>query len=274
MRKQLVAQALCGIAILGLATLYVYRLTLVPWTSVFAGILAGFVIVAVTVVSLLLRKHPGCPGNPWWLPAGFLGGVGISVAIAPANTAYLQAAASLPEAVMSLFSSFPEETAKLLAVFALIAALVPIRRPIEAAVVGMAVGAGFTVAEVVNNSLIAASMDLQSDYFNGVGTMTALFVLGPFSHAVYTGLAAWGLGIFLCHTDQPLDWRLAHFAVWFLLATALHGTFNASRVIPGIAGLIAMITVTVVEWMLLIWLYRRSRAIGRRDAAAQVSPGK
>ena len=96
--------------------------------------------------------------------------------------------------------------------------------------------------------------------------MVVLVVMGPFSHAVYTGLAAWGLGQFLCRTDQPLGWRVSRLIGWFLLAVAIHGAFNASKELPGVASLFGSIAVTILLWVLLIWLYRRSRAV-----AAQTS---
>ena len=213
-----------------------------------------------------MRRHPGRPKTPWWLPASLLAGPALCGVLPPVNSAYLAAAQELPDAVTYLFSSIPEETAKLLAAFLVIAAFAPVRRPIESSVVGMAIGAGYTVAETVTNSAIAATLDLQSEYFDGVALMVWLVVMGPFSHAVYTGLAAWGLGQFLCRTDQPLGWRVSRLIGWFLLAAALHGAFNASKELPGVASLFGSIAVTILLWVLLIWLYRRSRAV-----AAQTS---
>ena len=109
---------------------------------------------------------------------------------------------------------------------------------LQSCVVGMAVGAGFSVAEIVTNSAIKATLDLHSEYRDGAIFMLVMVVVGPFAHAVYTGLAAWGLGQFLCRTDQPLGWRLPRNAGWFLLAAALHGAFNAARMLPGVAGLV------------------------------------
>ena len=92
-------------------------------------------------------------------------------------------------------------------------------------------------------------------------------VLSPFAHAVYTGLAAWGLGVFLCRTDQPLGWRLSRLFGWFLMAATIHGAFNASHDLPGVASLVASAAMTILLWVLLIWLYRRSRAIGHQSGA-------
>ena len=261
MRTNVVLQALGGLAILAGVGRFVYALTQVPWTPAFGAVAAAFVLIAVAALWLLSRRHPGRPEASWWLPVGVIAGVGVCGVVPLVNSAYLAAAQQLPDAVTYLFSSIPEETAKLLAAFLVIAAFAPVRRPIESAVVGMAVGAGYTVAETVTNSAIAATLDLQSEYFDGVALMVWLVVMGPFSHAVYTGLAAWGLGQFLCRTDQPLGWRVSRLIGWFLLAAAIHGAFNASKELPGVASLFGSITVTILLWVLLIWLYRRSRAV-------------
>ena len=245
MQKNLILQGVGGLIILACVARYLYTLAQVPWTPTFGAAAAAFVLISLAAAWLLLRRHPGRPKTPWWLPAS---------------------TADLPDVVAYLFSSIPEETAKLLAVFFVVAVFAPVRRPVEAAVAGMAIGAGYTVAETVTNSAIAAALDLQSEYFDGVALMVWLVVMGPFSHAVYTGLAAWGLGQFLCRTDQPLGWRVSRLIGWFLLAAAIHGAFNASKELPGVASLFGSIAVTILLWVLLIWLYRRSRAV-----AAQTS---
>ncbi|MDN8604487.1 PrsW family glutamic-type intramembrane protease [Corynebacterium ureicelerivorans] len=237
-----------------------------PWTPAFGAAAAAFVLISVAAAWLLLHRHPGRPGNPWWLPVGVIAGVGLGGVMPLVNSAYLDAAQQLPDVVTYLFSSIPEETAKLLAALLVIAAFAPVRRPVESAVVGMAVGAGFSVAEIVTNSAIKATLDLHSEYRDGAIFMLVMVVVGPFAHAVYTGLAAWGLGQFLCRTDQPLGWRLPRIAGWFLLAAALHGAFNAARMLPGVAGLVGAIAVTVLLWVLLIRLYRRSRALASQTS--------
>ncbi|WP_269511828.1 PrsW family glutamic-type intramembrane protease [Corynebacterium faecium] len=266
MQKSFILQGIVGLAILAGVGRFVYALTQVPWTPTFGAAAAAFVLISLAAAWLLLRRHPGRPKTPWWLPASLLAGPALGGVLPPVNTAYLSSTADLPDVVAYLFSSIPEETAKLLAAFLVIAAFAPVRRPVESAVVGMAVGAGYTVAETVNNSAIAAALDLQSEYFDGVASMVMLVVTGPFAHAVYTGLAAWGLGQFLCRTDQPLGWRVSRLIGWFLLAAAIHGAFNASKELPGVASLFGSIAVTILLWVLLIWLYRRSRAV-----AAQTS---
>ena len=266
MQKNRIFQGIAGLVILAGVARYVYALTQVPWTPAFGAAAAAFVLISVAVAWLLLHRHPGRPENPWWLPVGMIAAAGLCGVVPFVNSAYLAAAQELPDAVTYLFSSIPEETAKLLAAFLVIAAFAPVRRPIESAVVGMAIGAGYTVAETVTNSAIAAALDLQSEYYDGVASMLVMVVTGPFSHAVYTGLAAWGLGQFLCRTDQPLGWRVSRLIGWFLLAAAIHGAFNASKELPGVASLFGSIAVTILLWVLLIWLYRRSRAV-----AAQTS---
>ncbi|MBF4547551.1 PrsW family intramembrane metalloprotease [Corynebacterium afermentans subsp. lipophilum] len=266
MQKNLILQGVGGLVILACVARFVYALTQVPWTPAFGAAAAAFVLISVAAAWLLLHRHPGRPGNPWWLPVGVIAGVGLGGVMPLVNSAYLDAAQQLPDVVTYLFSSIPEETAKLLAALLVIAAFAPVRRPVESAVVGMAVGAGFSVAEIVTNSAIKATLDLHSEYRDGAIFMLVMVVVGPFAHAVYTGLAAWGLGQFLCRTDQPLGWRLPRIAGWFLLAAALHGAFNAARMLPGVAGLVGAIAVTVLLWVLLIRLYRRSRALASQTS--------
>ena len=266
MQKNRIFQGIAGLVILAGVARYVYALTQVPWTPAFGAAAAAFVLISVAAAWLLLHRHPGRPGNPWWLPVGVIAGVGLCGVMPLVNSAYLDAAQQLPDVVTYLFSSIPEETAKLLAALLVIAAFAPVRRPVESAVVGMAVGAGFSVAEIVTNSAIKATLDLHSEYRDGAIFMLVMVVVGPFAHAVYTGLAAWGLGQFLCRTDQPLGWRLPRIAGWFLLAAALHGAFNAARMLPGVAGLVGAIAVTVLLWVLLIRLYRRSRALASQTS--------
>ncbi|MHC2849243.1 protease PrsW [Corynebacterium mucifaciens] len=266
MQKNLILQGVGGLVILACVARFVYALTQVPWTPAFGAAAAAFVLISVAAAWLLLHRHPGRPGNPWWLPVGVIAGVGLCGVMPLVNSAYLDAAQQLPDVVTYLFSSIPEETAKLLAALLVIAAFAPVRRPVESAVVGMAVGAGFSVAEIVTNSAIKATLDLHSEYRDGAIFMLVMVVVGPFAHAVYTGLAAWGLGQFLCRTDQPLGWRLPRIAGWFLLAAALHGAFNAARMLPGVAGLVGAIAVTVLLWVLLIRLYRRSRALASQTS--------
>lgn len=266
MQKNLILQGVGGLVILACVARYLYTLTQIPWTPAFGAAAAAFVLISLAAAWLLLRRHPGRPKTQWWLPASLLAGAALCGVLPPVNTAYLSSTANLPDVAAYLFSSIPEETAKLLAVFFVVAVFAPVRRPIESAVVGMAVGVGYTVGETVNNSAIAAALDLQSEYYDGVASMVALVVMGPFSHAVYTGLAAWGLGQFLCRTDQPLGWRVSRLIGWFLLAAAIHGAFNASKELPGTAGLVAAIALTVLLWVLLIWLYRRSRAVASQTS--------
>ena len=268
MRTNVVLQALGGLAILAGVGRFVYALTQVPWTPAFGAAAAAFVLIAVAALWLLSRRHPGRPEASWWLPVGVIAAVGVCGVVPLVNSAYLDAAQQLPDAVTYLFSSIPEETAKLLAALLVIAAFAPVRRPVESAMVGMAVGAGFSVAEIVTNSAIKATLDLHSEYRDGAIFMLVMVVLGPFAHAVYTGLAAWGLGVFLCRTDQPLGWRLSRLAGWFVLAAALHGAFNGSRELPDPYGTVAMLAVSVLLWVLLIWLYRRSCRIGRQEPVA------
>ena len=57
--------------------------------------------------------------------------------------------------------------------------------------------------------------------------------------------------------SPPLEQQIAqHFALAVV----------KSRELPGVAGLVGSIAVTVLLWVLLIWLYRRSRAVASQTS--------
>ena len=261
-------QVLVGLIFTTLLAYAGYSYAQIPWRPVFAGISVAIVLALLLIAWVLLRRHPGRPDSRWCLPAAVLAGMALTGPMGPVNSAFQEAAASLPSVVFYAISPFPEETAKLLLVLAAVSAFAPVSRRIEVAVVGMAVGAGFFIAETMSFAAIAAATDLESDFADGTLTYAVRLIMSPFAHALYTGLAAWGLGALLCRTDRSLSWRLQRVASWFLLAVCVHGAFNASSELPGAAGLIAMLVTVAASWCLLVWCYQRSRAVGA-DAATE-----
>ena len=117
MQKNLILQVVGGLFILACVARYLYTLTQIPWTPTFGAAAAAFVLISLAAAWLLLRRHPGRPENPWWLPVGMIAAAGLCGVVPFVNSAYLAAAQELPDAVTYLFSSIPEETAKLLAAF-------------------------------------------------------------------------------------------------------------------------------------------------------------
>ncbi len=227
---------------------------------------AAAVLVSAGIAWLLLRNHPGRPDNPWFVPIGLVAGASLTQAVAYPNNALGDATMQLHKSVYGFLPAFPEEAVKLLATFVVIAVFAPVKRPIEAAVIGMAVGAGFYIDETVAYAHIAAVEHAQSDLNGALMAILGRSLTGPYAHALYTGIAAWGLGLFLCETQRSAWWRLSRLALWGGAAIAFHGVHNAAVLAPGTVGAVAGFAVIVVQWVLLIWLYRRSRAIGRQEA--------
>lgn len=238
----------------------------IPADPVVLALNAAAVPVTAAIAWLLLRNHPGRPDNPWFVPIGLVAGASLTQAVAYPNNALGDATMQLHKSVYGFLPAFPEEAVKLLATFVVIAVFAPVKRPIEAAVIGMAVGAGFYIDETVSYAHIAAVEHMQSDSFGALAAILGRALTGPFAHTLYTAIAAWGLGLFLCETQRSAGWRMSRLALWFGAAILFHGVHNAAVMAPGTAGAVASLAVIVVQWVLLIWLYRRSRAIGRQEA--------
>lgn len=258
-----------GAVFLALLGFNVYTYLHIPADPVVLALNGAAVIISAGIAWLLLHTHPGMPDNPWFVPIGLIAGASLTQAIANPNNALGEATMGLHKSIYGFLPAFPEEAGKLLATLVVIAVFAPVKRPIEAAVTGMAVGAGFYIDETVAYAHIAAAEHMQSDTYGALLAILSRSLTGPFAHALYTGIAAWGLGLFLCETQRSAGWRLSRLALWCGAAILFHGVHNAAVLAPGAVGAVASFAVIVVQWVLLVWLYRRSRAIGRlADAEA------
>lgn len=251
------------------------------------GTIAGMCLIAAALWLLLawlvLRGHPGrlWGSTPAFILAGFFSGTTL---LAPALTTNTSAIAfkdwlGLDNMVFGLLSPVTEELLKFTVVFILCTMVFRIRRPIEAVTIAIAVGLGFSAAENATYIMRAAINDLDSDLTGsliGVGIRT---LPGPWGHSIYTGLAAWGLGTFLCRTDKSIGWRTSRLIGWYALGYGIHAVFNSVAELPGeFAPVIGLLAAVVFKWAGGIWLYLRSRKIGRRDfpgaPPANAEPGK
>lgn len=239
-----------------------------PAEPVVLAVNAASALIAAGIAWLLLGTHPGRPANRWFVPIGLVAGAALTQAVAYPNNALGEATMQLHKSFYGFLPAFSEEAAKLLAALVVIAIFAPVKRPIEAAVVGMAVGAGFYIDETIAYAHIAAVEHAQSDLYGALMAVASRSLTGPFAHALYTGIAAWGLGLFLCETQRSLRWRLSRLALWGSAAIIFHGVHNAAVMAPGTAGAVAGLIVLGGQWVLLVWLYRRSRAIGRQEPVA------
>lgn len=233
----------------------------------------AFAAAQVLLIWLVVRRHPGRPANPAFVWIGLLAGMAGGIAI-PTNSAIsnMQSKFGLPSGAVALLTPSAEETAKGLAVLLVAVGWLSIRRPIEATVLGIAVGGGFSTMENISYIAYGALDSFTSDESGALFASLQRLASCPFSHGMYTGLAAWGVGCFLARTDKSLGWRVGQMAAWFALGFAVHGIYNA---IPAVAenygdeaSGYAVIAALGVQWALAIWLYLRSRKIGKRAQAS------
>lgn len=251
------------------STIYLVGLPFNGTTTALCALLAALWLL---LAWLLLRGHPGrlIDSTPGFIVAGFFFGM---VLIAPAvktnsSAITLKDWLDLSNLQFGMLSPITEELLKFTAVFVLCTAVFRIRRPIEAVVVGIAVGFGFSAGEDATFVLKGALESLNSDVLGSLTGFGIRTIAGPWSHSIYTGLAAWGLGQFLCRTDKTIGWRTAQLIGWYLVGYATHAIFNSAGELPGeIAPIIGFFAALLLSWVGGPWLYLRSRKIGRRDLA-------
>ena len=162
----------------------------------------------------------------------------------------------------ALYSPLPEETIKLLGVVIIVAAFKNVRHPYQAAAIGMAVGLGFDVMENIPFILSATITNLDGDLWGAIITGTGRILTGAFSHALYTGVAAWGVGKLYAGARHGY-WQVAGF---WLSAIALHTLFNASTIIAG-DWPVTILLIALITWTLVIWGLRFMRKQDRKNAA-------
>ena len=162
----------------------------------------------------------------------------------------------------AFYSPLPEETIKLLGVVVIIAAFGNVRHPYHAAAIGMAVGLGFDAMENVPFILNAAIDNLDGDLWGVLITATGRIFTGAFSHALYTGVAAWGVGKLYAGARHGY-WQVAGF---WLAAIALHTLFNGATIIAG-DWPVTILVIALITWTLIIWGLRFMRKQDRKYAA-------
>lgn len=241
-----------------------------PLSATGWALVAGWVVVQVLLIWLVVRRHPGRPVNPWFFWLGLVAGGAAGGVTQHTNSVITGMPSRLgqPDFVAWLLTPTGEETAKWLAVLLLALGIITVRRPIEAAVLGIAVGGGFSMFE---NSIYIASAELNSltsDTSGAVQGYLARAVACPFGHSIYTGLAAWGVGCFIVFTHKSLSWRIGQLIGWFAFAYVIHAIYNS---LPEIgaeisieAEAVSVLASLILQWVLAIWLYLRSRKIGAR----------
>ncbi|MEU4564813.1 PrsW family intramembrane metalloprotease [Actinoplanes sp. NPDC023936] len=214
----------------------------------------------------LFAQHP---------PLGFVlafayGSLGAIYLAGPANTAFLSV---LSKTVSPEFSEewgaaivgpTTEETLKILGVILLVLiARTQFRTLLAAASIGALVGLGFQISEdlsyTLSNGLSYSSTDeiapvLQIVLVRGI-------LSGLWSHALFTSIAAIGVGYFMSRRAKPFGVRLAVAAGFFLIAWTFHFFWNSPLLMPdGVVGIFLRGLPLFILGALLWWLAGRDEA--------------
>lgn len=260
-----------GFVILLAAGLVVTTRSLVndPRTAVGMTFSVGLAVIVLALTWLLLRRHPALPQGSRWVPIGL--GLAWGLACSGPAVFFNTAASKILDKVdlywldAAAYSPVNEETLKVVGVALICAGFVKLHRAIEAVPIGIAVGAGFTTGEDPHFIADGVIKDLDSDVIGAVSATVVRILTGPFGHSVYTGLAAFGVGVLVCRTGA-----LRSVLGWWFLAFAVHTAGNLASTLAGIApddGVLWIIFGRViVGWVLAVWLYLRSRKLGARPA--------
>ena len=110
--------------------------------------------------------------------------------------------------------------------------------------------------------LHAAIDNLDGDLWGVIITGIGRFFVGAFSHALYTGVAAWGVGKLYAGARHGY-WQVAGF---WLAGIALHTLFNGSTMIAG-EWPATILVIALITWTLIFWGLRFMRKQDRKYAA-------
>lgn len=153
-----------------------------------------------------------------------------------------------------------EETIKLVGVVALLYLTrwgVP--RPMDGMLYGIAVGIGF---EVVENTLYAvqtAATDPNSDVGAAIGVGISRILFGFGGHAIFTGVAGFGMGYALTRRDTSTARRVGAAAGAFVVAWFLHFLWNSPLLSdPALLGM-------AVKYLILLAAFFTAARAGRRE---------
>lgn len=235
----------------GLASSVHFQLQL-PYlqASLLAGLINGLVLLFISW--LILRKHKGAVlGFIWGIactgPAVFFG-TQLDEIQAKFHVQWLDAAG---------FAPLNEETLKFIGVLLICTYFIKPERARDYVFVGIAVGMGFAIVEDFAFIARITLYDLDSDTVGAAAGVSIRTFGNPFGHALYTGLAAFGLS-----RKNPF--------LWWLLGVALH-TLN--NLFPSLAStfpdanwpIIASFCVVAGTWTTCIWLFARMVRSARRE---------
>ncbi|WP_257160124.1 PrsW family intramembrane metalloprotease [Corynebacterium cystitidis] len=253
----------CVIGGLGLV-LTAFSLFLTSPAGASIGIVGAVVQVIVAIVILRLPALGVWPegGNWRWVAAALVWGGGIGVMWAVGQSSMTQVA--LPNLPFGAFEdswlgAYPEEPIKALGVVLILMSFGFLNRPIHGLVVGTFSGLGFEVVENMGYGAAMAPFDPSADINGAFLTWLVRVAMGPFLHALWTGIAGYAIGWALFALGRRLRWRIGVVILGLLVPFFLHFTYNwhaGGEVFP-IVKSIGLAVISYVIYALLIWHWQQ-----------------
>ncbi|MFG3041936.1 PrsW family intramembrane metalloprotease [Streptomyces sp. NPDC048330] len=238
-------------------------------TTVVVGVLVWALYALVPLLFFraldLYEQHP---------PLGFVmafvwGGVAATYLAIPLNAAVQSVAAKVGSADFAqrwgpaLAGPVNEETLKLIGVIVLVMiARSQFRGILAAVVIGATVGLGF---QVVEDLVYTVNTGIEFPNTDQVAPVLLMLLVrgifsGLFSHAMYTSIAAFGIGYYLTRPDQTRARRLLVALLAYLTAVALHFFWNSpwlTGLSSGIGGVLLQTVIKGIPVMVVGWLIWR-----------------
>ncbi|GGG74844.1 PrsW family intramembrane metalloprotease [Corynebacterium pelargi] len=194
------------------------------------GLAFSAAYVAVLLLIFVLMKI--LPPKPWvWLPIAFWWGAGASmgfVMISGDGVTNLFEQLGLPIFTVSLAGAWPEEIGKGVGTLLILLCIPALKRQWHGLAVGAFVGLGFVVIENIGYGVTGGILNPISDAVGVSKVWLARTVAGPMLHAIFTGIAGWGIGLGLFSRDKSTKWRWAVALGFVFLGFFCHFLWNAS----------------------------------------------
>jgi len=223
--------------------------------SALAAVVFAAVLVSLTL--FFLRRRPGIAHGVVW---GFaVSGLAVEL---NTNMTHLLARAGLDWLGAAGYAPLIEEVLKFLGVLLICTCVIRPRSWLDYVFVGVAVGIGFTAGENATAFARLTADNLDSDTAGALSAVVLRLVSNPLSHALFTGLSAYGLS-----QKQPVRWLIAAIAVHTTknLFPSLSAAFD-DTIWPLLAGMVVVVAV----WIATIW----GISALRKKAAAHPAPAR
>lgn len=234
----------------------------------------GTIYVAVVLVLLKLSPLWAKPA-PLWVTASLLWGGGMSMLLVMPSSLGVSELASAygPDAlVMSWAGGYPEEIAKAFGIFFILLCFRQFNRPWHGLLVGIVVGLGFEINENILYATMGGPTHPTSDLLGMLTTWGARLLAGPLLHAIFSGLAGWGIGWALYAANWSAAKRIAAAAGWTFVAFLLHFAWNFMPT-SDVAYLIQIAVLSLTIYPLFIWVMYRAWTMANNDRSYSYSPG-